>query len=63
MAIKVTNKEWCAYNNDYRCEYVMDSADDAANLPQSCPGSTAMVADETASYYMVNASGEWKKVI
>jgi hypothetical protein len=40
----------------------MDSADDAANLPKCCVGSTAMVAAKDGALYMVNASGEWEEL-
>lgn len=62
MAIKMINSEWCAYNNDYRREFILDSADDVANLPESCPGSTAIVAAKDGSMYMVNASGSWEEL-
>ena len=62
MAIKKINSEWCAYNNDYRCEFILDSADDAANLPDSCPGSTAIVAAKDGPMFMVNASGSWEEL-
>lgn len=62
MAIKLINKKWCPNVGDYRCEFVMDSADDAANLPNSCPGSTAMVAAKDGAMFMVNASGAWEEL-
>lgn len=62
MAIKLTNKYWCPFTEDYRCEFIMDSAADAAALPQCCVGSTALVADNSGTLYMVNASGEWKEM-
>lgn len=43
-------------------EFILDSEADVADLPAAFPGSTAIVADETAAIYMVNASGEWKKI-
>lgn len=45
----------------WRNEIIMDSADDAANLPASAPGSVAIVADKDGPVFMVNASGEWKE--
>lgn len=60
MAIKCTSRKWCPVEKDFRTEYVMDSVDDAANLPKSCPGSMAIVA-EGGAVFMVNASGEWKQ--
>ena len=44
------------------CEIVMDSEADVADLPKCCTGSMAMVAEEKGAIYMVNASGEWKKI-
>jgi hypothetical protein len=62
MAYKLVGREFCVYENDFRCEYVCDTADDAANLPKSCVGSTAMVAAKGGPVYMVNASGEWEEL-
>lgn len=59
MAIQLVNKEWCPYVGDFRCEFVMDSEADAANLPKCCAGSVAIVANADSPAYMVNASGEW----
>lgn len=61
MAIKKISNVWCSEVGDYRCEFVLDSVDDVANLPKACVGSTAMVADGSSKIYMVNASGEWKE--
>lgn len=44
--------------NSNRCHYIMDTVDDAKNLPKSCTGSTA-VAALGGKVFMVNASGEW----
>jgi hypothetical protein len=62
MAYKMVSHEWCAVNEDYRKTFILDSADDVANLPECCAGSAAMVADKDGAMYMVNASGEWKEV-
>lgn len=45
----------------WRNEIIMDSADDAASLPASAPGSVAIVADKDGAVFMRNASGEWKE--
>ena len=58
MAIKLIKREWQS-GDDYHCEFIMDSAEDAADLPQCCAGSTAIVADKDGAIFMVNASGEW----
>lgn len=60
MAIKQTNREYCPSQNDYVCEYVVDTATDIANLPSCCTKSTALVAS-TGEVYIVNASGRWVK--
>ena len=57
MAIKLVNREWCAFNHDYRCEFIVDSNDDFENLPKSCVGSTAL--SPSGDIMVVNASGEW----
>ncbi len=60
MAIKLVKREW--QHDDYYCEFVMDSAEDAVNLPECSTGSIAIVANEGCALFMVNASGEWKEV-
>ena len=62
MAIKCIKSEWCTENADYVREFVLDSADDVANLPKCCPGSTAIVATKGGAIYIVNASGEWVEI-
>ena len=57
MAIKLISKEYCACVDDYRCEYIVDSDTDFANLPKSCVGSTAL--SPSGAMHIVNASGEW----
>lgn len=57
MAIKLVNREWCAYADDFRCEYIVDSNDDFENLPKSCVGSVAL--SPSGDVRVVNASGEW----
>lgn len=61
MAIKLVKREWQSGDN-YHCEFVMDSAEDAVDLPECSTGSIAIVADEGFALFMVNASGEWKEV-
>ena len=60
MAIKLINNEWCACQNDYIHEYIVDTETDIDNMPQSCTGSSALVV-ESGNIYMVNASDEWAK--
>lgn len=62
MAIKLIEKTGCFEAGVCRCEFVMDSAADAANLPKCGPGSTAIVAAKGGGIYMVNASGEWEEL-
>ncbi len=61
MAINCIGREWCPMSKEFRHEFVLDSADDAANLPECAPGSVAIVADKDGAVYMVNASGEWRE--
>lgn len=61
MAIQRISSVWCPLVEAYRCEFILDSQDDVANLPKACVGSTAMVVDGSSKIYMVNASGEWKE--
>lgn len=62
MAIKMTDREWCGIECDYRCSFIMDDAADAANLPKCAAGSTALVAKSGGALYIVNASGAWVEV-
>lgn len=57
MAIKLINKEWCAYADDFRCEFIVDSDADFENLPSACPGS--MAVSPSGAVKIVNASGQW----
>jgi len=62
MACKMISCEWCAVTEDYRRTFILDSAEDVANLPQSCVGSVAIVADKGGAVYMVNTAGEWREL-
>lgn len=43
-------------------EFVLDTEDDIATLPNDCaPGSSALVID-SSNVYMLNSKGEWKKL-
>lgn len=57
--IKLVNREWCASVDGYKCEYIVDSDADFANLPKAAPGSTALSPSGTVM--IVNASGDWVK--
>lgn len=59
MAIKMVNSEGCTHTDVYRCEFIVDSDADFANLPKACPGSTALSPSGTVM--IVNASGDWVK--
>lgn len=58
MAIKLVDQEWSPHLDAYIKEYIVDGEADIAHLPECCVGSSAL-AVETATVYMVNASGEW----
>lgn len=60
MAIKQTNREYCPSQNDYVCEYIVDTVAEITSLPTCCTGSTALVVS-TGDVYIVNASGAWAK--
>ena len=60
--IKKVERQWCAEAGAYRESFILDSADDAKDLPECCAGSMAAVADKDGAAYMVNASGEWKEI-
>ena len=61
MAIKLFERQWNPNVGGYVDSYVLDSEDEAASLPASPTGSTAIVAASGGGVYMVNASGEWVK--
>ena len=58
MAIKMVGKVWNPCLCTCKKSFVMDTVDDAVNLPECCVGSTAIAADG-GMQYMVNASGQW----
>jgi hypothetical protein len=58
MAIKLVNREWCAFQNGYQDDYIVDTEADIADLPKCCTGSSALVV-ESGAIYMVNASDVW----
>ena len=58
MAIKLVSKEYVPSLDDYKCEYIVDTDSDLANLPDGCTGSSA-VSVESGSVRVVNASGAW----
>lgn len=58
MAIELLNEKWCPYREAEQKEFLVDTDADVANLPECCPGSTALVA-ATGNVYIVNASGNW----
>ena len=62
MAIKLISTEYCACLDKNVYHYVLDSASDAAGLPECATGSTAMVAEKDGALYMVNASGDWEEL-
>lgn len=61
MAYKCIGRTWNPETEEFRHDYVLDSAADAASLPADSPGSVAIVADKDGAVYMVNASGEWRE--
>lgn len=58
MAYKLVNKEWCAFQENYTHDYIVDTDADIASLPSCCTGSSALVV-ESGNVYVVNASGAW----
>jgi hypothetical protein len=63
MALEWINKRWSPNAKDHandRKEIICDTEADVSSLPDSAPGSMALVVS-TGNVYMVNASGEWKK--
>ena len=62
MAIKMTGHTWCPVADDFRSEFVMDSAYEVKNLPKCCYGSTAIAVDGSGKIFMVNASGQWSEL-
>ena len=62
MAIKLVSKKWNPVLCTCQKSFIVDSAADVADLPQCCPGSTAIVAAKDGAMYMVNASGSWEEL-
>lgn len=62
MAYKLIARDYNRVANIVTSSFVLDSADDAATLPESAPGSKAIVAEKDGPIYMVNASGKWKEL-
>ena len=61
MAITLIKRDWSSEMGKPMDVFVVDSAADTDNLPDSPPGSIAIVADKSGPIWMVNASGEWKE--
>lgn len=62
MAYKLIAREHNRVANIVTSSFVLDSKEDAETLPESAPGSKAIVAEKDGPLYMVNASGEWKEL-
>lgn len=62
MAWKIVEEVYIPSLKMDKVKIVMDSTEDAKNLPKCCPDSTAYVADKDLTCFVVNASGEWKKI-
>jgi hypothetical protein len=63
MAFEWINKKWSPNAKDHsndRKDIICDTEDDVSTLPESAPGSTALVV-ATGEVYIVNASGKWVK--
>lgn len=60
MAIKLINERYCPYVGEEVREFICDTEEDVASLPQCCSQSTALVCS-TGDVYIVNASGQWVK--
>lgn len=58
MAIKIINREYCPYIDEYQNEYICDTDADFENLPKACTGSSAL-SIQSGKVRMVNTQGEW----
>ena len=58
MAVSKTKMVWAAGESGYYGEFILDTEADVPNLPDCCPGSSALVV-ATGNVYMVNASCKW----
>jgi hypothetical protein len=61
MAIKQTGQKWNPILVTTKRKFIIDNEQDVVDLPTCCPGSYALCVDG-GIVYMVNASGEWKKM-
>ena len=63
MAYKIVRIEKDKKQSGTEISAVLDSVDDLASLGTNyAPGSMAVIADSGAPTYMLNASGEWKRI-
>lgn len=58
MAHKLIDETYCPYTRAKRKEFLCDTDEDFADLPECCTGSTA-VSVATGNVLVVNASGKW----
>lgn len=59
MAIKMVNRNYCAFTDVYKYEYIADTDADLDNLPE-CPGTgSTAVSIESGKVMVVNTKGEW----
>lgn len=59
MAYRLVSREYTRVANISKDTYVLDSKEDASELPKASPGSMAIVAVTGGAIFIVNASGEW----
>lgn len=60
MAYKLINCDWCVELDAYTKDFICDTEDDVANLPQCTTGSSAIVIT-SGTMYIVNTNGAWQK--
>lgn len=58
MASICINKKHTSIINEYRCEFICDTDEDFATLPEADVGSTA-VSLASGAIRVVNTAGEW----
>lgn len=58
MAIQLIDQKWMRYVNAFCKDFICDTEEDVANLPECGASSSALVV-ATGNIYMVNASGQW----
>ena len=59
MASKLILREYRVWMDDYRHEYICDTDEDFASLPETCGTGSSAVSLASGNVKVVNTQGEW----